>query len=103
MPVNTESEVKVPTDLLSPERAALLFPKLTDEQLGTLESYGVTQQTSVGQVLATAGDLTYDLIAVREGEVECSDIHEGRRRALLLHRSRDFIAELDLLTGQRLY
>src|SRR5262252_9117771 len=99
----TESEVKVPTDLVSPEMAQLLLPKLTDQQLATLESYGVTEQTSVGQVLATAGDLTYDLMVVLEGEVECSDVHDGRRRPLLLHGPRDFIAELDLLTGQRVY
>jgi len=103
MPAMTESEVKVPTDLVSPERTQLLLPKLTDEQLATLKSYGVTEQTSVGQVLATAGDLTYDLIVVLEGAVECSDIHDGRRRALLVHGPRDFIAELDLLTGQRLH
>src|SRR5215471_6949177 len=99
----TESEVKVPTDLVSPERLQLLLPKLTDEQLGTLRSYGVTEQTSVGQVLATAGDLSYDLIVVLEGEVECSDIYDGLRRRLLVHGPRDFIAELDLLTGQRLF
>src|SRR5215468_3744495 len=99
----TESEVKVPTDLVSPERLQLLPPKLTDEQLATLKSHGVTEQTSLGQILATAGDLTYDLMVVLDGEVECSDIHDGRRRALLLHGPRDFIAELDLLTGQRLY
>ena len=103
MPAMTESAVKVPTDLVSPERSQLLLPKLTDEQLAMLKSHGVTEQTSVGQVLATAGDLTYDLIVVLEGQVECSDIHDGRRRALLIHRPRDFIAELDLLTGQRLY
>jgi thioredoxin reductase (NADPH) len=99
----TESEVKVQTDLVSPERAQLLLPKLTDEQLATVKSYGVTEQTSVGQILATAGDLTYDLIVVLEGQVECSDIHNGRRRPLLVHGPRDFIAELDLLTGQRVY
>src|SRR5262245_27764740 len=103
MPAKTESEVNVPTDVLSPERRQLLLPKLTDEQLATLRSYGVTEQTSVGQVLATAGDLTYDLMVVLEGEIECSDIHDGRRRPLLIHGPRDFIAELDLLTGQRVY
>src|SRR5262245_36564369 len=99
----TESEVKLPTDLVSPQRLQLLLPKLTDEQLATLKSYGVTEQMSVGQVLATAGDLSYDLIVVLEGEIECSDIYDGRRRPLLVHGPRDFIAELDLLTGQRLY
>jgi thioredoxin reductase (NADPH) len=103
MPVETESEVKVTPDLLTPERVQLLLPKLTEEQLATLTSYGVTEQTSVGQVLAVPGDVTHDLIVVLEGEVECSDVYDGRRRPLLLHGPRDFIAELDLLTGQRLY
>ena len=42
-------------------------------------------------------------MVVLEGEVECSDMHEGHRRALLTHGPRDFIAELDLMTGQRVY
>ena len=99
----TVSDVKFQSNLMSAEDAQLLLPKLTDEQLVTLKSYGTTEKTSIGQVLATAGDLTYDLMVVLDGEVECSDIHDGRRRALLVHGSRDFIAELDLLTGQRVY
>jgi thioredoxin reductase (NADPH) len=99
----TVSEVKLQSDLVSAEDAQLLLPKLTDEQLATLKSYGTTEKTSVGQVLGTAGDLTYDLMVVVEGEVEISDMHDGRRRALFLFGPRDFIAELNLLTGQRLY
>ena len=66
------------TDVVSPEYAQLLLPKLTDEQLATLKSYGTAEQTSVGQILAAAGDLSYDLMVVLAGEVECSDIHHGR-------------------------
>ena len=91
------------TGVMSAEYTQLLLPKLTDEQLATLMSYGTTEQTSVGQILAAAGDLSYDLMVVLEGDVECSDMHEGRPRALLMHGPRDFIAELDLLTGQRVY
>jgi thioredoxin reductase (NADPH) len=103
MPTTTEPEIDLPTSLISPESAQQLLPKLTDDQLATLRSYGVIEQTSVGQVLATAGDLTYDLLVVLQGEVECSDIYDGHRRPLLIHGPRDFIAELDLLTGQRVY
>ena len=81
----------------------LVSAELTDEQLATLRSYGTTEQTLVGQVLATAGDPSYDLMIVLEGEVECSDVDDGRHRALLVYGPRDFIAELDLLTGQRVY
>ena len=103
MPALTISGVKFQSDLMPPEDSQLLLPKLNDDQLATLKSYGTTEETSIGQVLATAGDLTYDLIVVLEGEVECSDLHDGHPRALLVHRPRDFIAELDLLTGQRVY
>ena len=95
--------LKAQSDVMSAEDAQLLLPKLTDEQLATLKSHGTTEQTSVGQVLAAAGDLNYDLVVVLDGEVECSDLHDGRHRALLVHGPRDFIAELDLLTGQRSY
>jgi hypothetical protein len=58
-------------DVVSAEYAQLLLPKLTDEQLATLMSYGTTEQTSVGQILAAGGDLSYDLMVVLDGEVEC--------------------------------
>jgi thioredoxin reductase (NADPH) len=101
--MNDASGVEAQTGLVSAADAQQLLPKLTDEQLAIFKSYGTTEQTSVGQVLASAGDLSYDLIVVLEGMVECSDVHDGRRRPLLHHGPRDFIAELDLLTGQRVY
>jgi hypothetical protein len=64
MPDMTVSEVKFQSDLMSAEDAQLLLPKLTDEQLATLKSHGTTEKTSIGQILATAGDLTYDLMVV---------------------------------------
>ena len=103
MPELTVSEVKFQTDLMSAEHVERLLPKLTDDQLATLKSYGTTEKTSIGEVLAAAGDLTYDLMVVLDGEVEISDIHAGRRRALFTFVPRDFIAELNLLTGQRVY
>src|SRR5690242_12582853 len=105
MPAMTESEVKVPTDLVSPERIQLLLPKLTDEQLATLKSHGVTEQTSAGQVLATAGDLTYDLTVVLEGEVECSDIFEvieDQQPSFLFGRSVLATGEVPRTTGYEL-
>jgi len=89
--------------LMSAENTQLLVTKFTDQQMATLMRYGTREETSVGQILAAAGDLAYDLMVVMEGQVECSDIHDGRRRALLVHGPGDFIAELDLLTGQRVY
>jgi hypothetical protein len=44
MPAVTVSEVKLPSDLMSAEPAQLLLPKLTDEQLATLKSYGTRRR-----------------------------------------------------------
>jgi thioredoxin reductase (NADPH) len=53
--------------------------------------------------LSAAGDLTYDLMVILEGEVEAFDFQGGTRRTIVRLRARDFIAELNLLTGQRVY
>jgi thioredoxin reductase (NADPH) len=88
------------TDLVSAEYARPLFPKLTDEQLATLMWYGTTEPTAAGQVLSAVGDRSYDLMVVLEGEVECSDIHDGRHRTVAILGGRDFFAELNWFTGQ---
>jgi hypothetical protein len=46
------------------EDAQELRPKLSDEQLATLNQYGTVEETTVGQVLFSAGDPTYDLIVL---------------------------------------
>ena len=51
MPELTVSEVKFQTDLMSAEHVERLLPKLTDDQLATLKSYGTTEKTSIGDVL----------------------------------------------------
>jgi thioredoxin reductase (NADPH) len=91
------------TALVSPEYARLLLPKVTDEQIETLKRYGSIEPTTIGQVLYAAGDPTYDLIVVLSGEVEVFDMHEGVRRSIVILRARDINAELNLLTGQRVY
>jgi thioredoxin reductase (NADPH) len=91
------------TDLVSAQYAQQLLPKLTDEQLGTLMTYGAIEQISAGQILSAAGDLSYDLMVILEGEVEAFDVQGGHRRTIVRLEARDFIAELNLLTGQRVY
>src|SRR5579863_4136707 len=99
-----EADARRPqTDLVSAEYSQLLLPKLTDEHVATLMMYGTVERTSTGQVLSAAGDLTYDLMVILEGEVEAFDVQGGTRRTIVTLRPRDFIAELNLLTGQWVY
>ena len=81
----------------------LVRPRLSDDQLGTLQQYGAIERTTAGQVLFAAGDPRYDLIVLLEGTVEVSDVHDGKLRYIATAGPRDFLAELNLLTGQRAY
>src|SRR6266516_5680960 len=81
----------------------LVRPRLSDDQLAILRRYGTVEPTTVGQVLFTAGDPSYDLIVLLEGRVEVSVVREGRPWPIAAAGPRDFLAELNLLTGQRVY
>ena len=91
------------TELVSPQEAQLLLPKLSDEQLDVLRSYGTEEPIVASQVLSAAGDPSYDLMVILGGEVTAFDCHAGKRREIVRLRARDFIAELNLLTGQTVY
>lgn len=78
-------------------------PRLSDDQLATLQQYGTVEATTVGQVLFAAGDPGYDLIILLEGTVEVSVVHDGEPWRIAAAGPRDFLAELNLLTGQRVY
>jgi thioredoxin reductase (NADPH) len=81
----------------------LVRPRLSDDQVATLQQYGTVEPTTVGQVLFAAGDPSYDLIVLLEGTVEVSVMHDSKPRPIAVAGPRDFLAELNLLTGQRVY
>ena len=81
----------------------LVRPRLSEDQLATLQQYGTVEPTTVGQVLFAAGDPSYDLIVLLEGTVEVSVVHDGKPWPIAAAGPRDFLAELNLLTGQRVY
>jgi thioredoxin reductase (NADPH) len=80
-----------------------LFPKLTDEQLGLLTPLGQIRPTEVGEVLFREGDTTYDVMILLEGRVAVVLGSGESERELVIHRPRDLMIELNLLTGQRVH
>ena len=80
-----------------------LFPKLTDEQLELLAKHGHVHRTEVGEVLFREGDATYDVMVLLEGTVTVLVGSAERRRELAIQRPRDLMAELNVLTGQRVH
>ncbi len=80
------------------------FPKLSDEQLDVLRACGRVRVTRVGEVLFREGDDAYDFFIVLEGTVAVVDGYgEPAERELAVRERREFLGELNLLTGGRVY
>jgi thioredoxin reductase (NADPH) len=77
-----------------------LFPKLTDEQLALLAPHGRVQPIAVGDVLFREGDLGYDFMVLLEGSVTVFGGRGDATPELVIHRPRDLMADLSILTGE---
>jgi thioredoxin reductase (NADPH) len=80
-----------------------LSPPLDSEQLELLRRYGQERPTGAGQVLFREGDRAYDFIAILSGTVSVVDHEAGTVRELATLGPGRFLAELSLLTGERVF
>lgn len=77
-------------------------PLLSKSQLKVLARYGAVDDVVAGEILFAAGDETYDLVVVLEGEVEIIEQYGKPKETLIAsYGSRQFLGEMGLLTGQR--
>jgi len=81
----------------------LLSPPLDGEQLALLRRYGQERPTSAGEVLFREGDRAYDFIVVLSGAVAVVDHEAGVVRELATLGPGRFVAELGILTGERVF
>jgi thioredoxin reductase (NADPH) len=77
--------------------------RLTERQLAQLRGHGEILPTDVGQVLFREGDRGYDFFVIMSGRVRIVDHQAGAERELAVGGPGDFLAELNLLTGERLF
>src|SRR5215470_7069164 len=80
-----------------------LAPPLDAEQLALLSRYGQERPTTAGQVLFREGDRGYDFIVVLSGAVSVIDHEAGVVRELATLGPGRFVAELNILTGERVF
>src|SRR5262245_3973777 len=80
-----------------------LAPPLDGEQLALLRRYGQERPTRAGQVLFREGDRAYDFIVVLSGAVAVVDHEAGGMRELATLGPGRFVAELNILTGERVF
>ena len=86
-----------------PPDAALPALRLTEEQIGLLRREGEVRPVAAGQVLFREGDQGYDFIVILAGQVVIMDHQAGAERELAAGGPGDFVAELNLLTRERLF
>jgi thioredoxin reductase (NADPH) len=83
------------------------WPKLDDRTIEELEAVGEVRSVTAGEILYRAGDPTPDFIVVLEGAAEIvrEDVREGEAGddVVATHTARNFLGELNLLTGQRAF
>jgi thioredoxin reductase (NADPH) len=86
-----------------PPDAALPALRLTEAQIGLLRREGEVRPVAAGDVLFREGDRGYDFIVILAGRVAIVDHQAGTERELATGGPGDFVAELNLLTGERLF
>jgi len=77
------------------------FPALSAAELAEIAAFGSERQTAAGELLFEAGEASYDLFVVLEGEVEVVRPDGAEAIVIVTYGRGGFVGELNLLTGQR--
>jgi thioredoxin reductase (NADPH) len=77
------------------------FPVLSASQLAEAAPFGSEQPIAAGEVLFEAGEASYQLFVVLEGEVEVVRLDGSQATVIAVYGPGGFVGELNLLTGQR--
>ena len=85
------------------DQDAVASPVLSASELAEVAEFGVEQPVVDGQLLFEAGEASYDLFVVLEGEVEIvrADGEGIDNEPIFVFGPGNFVGELNLLTGQR--
>src|SRR5438067_2965101 len=79
------------------------FPTLDDSELAVLQALGSRRSVAVGEYLYREGDTTYDFYVILSGAAEIVVRSDGEERIITRHGPGQFLGELNLLSGQRVY
>jgi len=79
------------------------YPRLSEGQRARLRTMGTARMTSPGDVLFREGEESYDFFVVESGAVTIVQGYEKEDRAVAVFGAHQFLGELGLLTGARVY
>jgi thioredoxin reductase (NADPH) len=79
------------------------YPRLTEAQRARLRALGEVRAVSPGEVLFREGEPGYDFFVIESGAVAIVQGYEQENRVVVVHGGHQFLGELGLLTGSRVY
>jgi thioredoxin reductase (NADPH) len=80
-------------------KSDVVFPRLDDAQMATMEAAGRRQKMAAGEVVMSPGDLDFDLPVIVSGCFEVIDaIGTPGERVLVTYGPREFVGELNIIT-----
>jgi thioredoxin reductase (NADPH) len=79
------------------------YPRLTETQRARLRALGEVRAVSPGEVLFREGEPGYDFFVIESGAVAIVQGYEQENRVVVVHGRHQFLGELGLLTGSRVY
>jgi thioredoxin reductase (NADPH) len=77
------------------------FANLSASELSEIAAFGTEKSVADGELLFQAGEASYDLFVVLEGEVEVIRVDGAEAVVIVTYGPGGFAGELNLLTGQR--
>jgi thioredoxin reductase (NADPH) len=80
---------------------AVAFPVLSASELSEITAFGTEEPAAAGQLLFQAGEASYDLFVLLEGEVEVVRVDGTDAVVIASYGPGGFVGELNLLTRQR--
>ena len=88
-------------DTVPPEQRALMFPRLTEEQISRVAAHGRTRQLRSGEVLVEPGDVSVPLFVVKSGRLNViRTTPSGDESRVVVHEAGSFTGEANMLVGR---
>jgi len=85
---------------IDPAHAALMFPRLTPEQIARVEAHGAPRALDGGDVLVEAGDTPVPFFVIKSGEVEVVRMTGDGEQLVVTHGPGSFTGEANMLLGR---
>ena len=101
LPESIDTTALAPSDPY--RRAEQTFPKLSEEQLERIATYGIRETLAKGTPTFTRGERGVDFFAIVRGSIEIVDPSQpADREVITVHRARQFTGEMDLFNNREI-